>query len=152
MYFEEENYYYKPTLADEIMYEYQEKMKDALLESVKNKLEKAESEYIRIKKENEQLRKQSRDVENKRRELEQKEKDLERNFYRKKFSELIKPFEEKYSGYYADKEYKMVEKCNQCDSERKVNYTAPNGETKYLDCSCKKSYMVYLPVSTSINI
>jgi len=143
---------YEPTLADEIMLEYQQKMKDALLGSVKLDIEGIKSENERLKEENNRMWENQHEVAAKERELAAKEKVLERDFYRKKFSELLKPLEEKYSGYYAEYSFIPVDKCGHCDDERKIIYTAHNGDTVKQNCSCNKRNKVYQPEHTIIDV
>jgi hypothetical protein len=150
-YYDEEPYY-EPTVADEIFIEYTQKLKDALKDNIKQDIENIKSENIRLKEENKNLKDRERDIDNKERQLQSKEKTLEADFFRKKFSEMLKPFEEHYSGYYADHTYKMKRKCNQCDENRQITYTAPNGDTVKKDCSCKKSYSYYVPKSSVITV
>jgi hypothetical protein len=150
-YYDEEPYY-EPTVADEIFMEYQAKLKDVLKESIKLDIENIKSENTRLKEENKKLRDKNYKVEAKEIQLADKEKNLEYSFYKKKFSEILKPFEEHYSGYYADHTYKMKRKCNQCDENRQITYTAPNGDTVKKDCSCKKNYSYYVPKSSVITV
>ena len=72
----EEPPYYEPTLADEIMFEYQQKMKDALLESVKFQIENIKQENIDLKEENKTLLNKQHQVAIKERELLEKEKNI----------------------------------------------------------------------------
>jgi len=150
MFYDDEPQYYQPSIADDLLMEYQNKMKDALLESVKSMIENIKEENEELKEENKKLRDAKYQVDNKERALIEKEKTLDRDFYRKKFSELLKPFEEKYSGYYADKIYRLVKKCKHCDENRKITYLAENGCSIIQNCSCNKSYQVYVPKYTSI--
>ncbi|HBI34623.1 TPA: hypothetical protein DDY33_00615 [Candidatus Nomurabacteria bacterium] len=152
MYDYDEESCYEPTLADEIMLEYQQKMKDALLDSVKNNIGGVMEENLMLKEEVEKLRKGKYGVQRRERELAAKENMLEREFYRKKFSELLKPLEEKYSGYYAEYYFIPLDKCGYCDDERKIIYTAPNGDTTSNYCSCNKRNKVYRPEYTMINV
>ena len=55
MYNYDESPYYEPTIADEILIEYQQKMKDALLESIKSQIENIKQENIDLKEENKTL-------------------------------------------------------------------------------------------------
>ena len=148
----EEPPYYEPSLADEIMFEYQQKMKDALLESVKTEIENIKEENERLKEENKRLHEKQHQVAVKERELLEKEKTLEREFYRKKFSELLKPFTDNYSGYYANSTYKKVNKCEKCDNDRKIIYTSPYGEEIKKDCSCNRRYELYKPEHSVIEV
>jgi len=144
--------YYEPTLADEIFVEYLHRMKDALSESAKYQIEKIKLENEELKEENKKLKDNQHQVAIKERELLEKEKTLERQFYRKKFSELLKPFTDNYSGYYANSTYKKVNKCNKCDGERKVIYTSPYGDEIKKDCSCNRRYELYEPEHSVIEV
>jgi regulator of replication initiation timing len=135
--------YYEPTPADEIFFEAKQKLEDCLKESVKYKLTSTIEENRRLKEENEKMKEKVRNIEWKEKTLEQREKDMERNVLRKKFSEMLKPLEEKGYIYRVDYNYKMGEKCNKCNEDRKLPYITPRGKTAYEDCSCSKSYKVW---------
>jgi regulator of replication initiation timing len=134
---------YEPTPADEIFFEAKQKLEECLKESVKYKLTSTIEENKRLKEENEKMREKVRNIEWKEKSLEQREKDMERNVLRKKFSEMLKPLEERDQIYRVNYSYKMGEKCNKCDENRKLPYTTPRGKTAYEDCVCSKTYKVW---------
>ena len=144
--------YYEPSIADEIFAEYLNKMKNALTESTKYQIEKIKIENEELKEENKRLHEKQHQVAVKERELLEKEKTLEKEFYRKKFSELLKPFTDNYEGYYANSTYKKVNKCEKCDDERKIIYTSLYGEEIKRDCLCNTRYELYEPQHTIIEV
>lgn len=135
--------YYEPTPADEIFFEAKQKLEDCLKESVKYKLSSTIEENKRLKEENEKMRERVRNIEWKEKNIEQREKDMECNVLRKKFSEMLKPLEERSQIYRVDYSYKMGEKCDKCNENRKLPYTTPRGKLAYEDCACSKSYKVW---------
>lgn len=154
MCYEEEYPYYEPTIADEIMMEYQQKMKEALLESIKYQIEHLITENTELKEENKRMQEKVRSIENRERSLEFKEKDIEsrvnREFYNKKFSEILTPYEDQMILWIAENKSYLDKKCNLCDTKRQITYTAPDGSTIKKDCKCKKYYSQYNP--TKINM
>jgi regulator of replication initiation timing len=150
MYYNEEFPYYEPSIADEILMEYQEKMKNALLESVKSEISNLKDENNKLKEENEKLKIKIMEVQYKEEELKTKERELEKEFYRKKFSEMLKPYEKQMVVWIAEYETFLADKCNLCDDDRKITYTAPDGSTIKLDCKCKKYYSLKVP--TKVNV
>ena len=149
MYYDDD-YPYEPNLADEILIEYQKKMKDALLDSVKQEINILKTENEILKEKNDELKAKVRKIELKERELKEKEETLERDFYRKKFSEILKPYEDKMVAWIAEETSFLGEKCNLCDKSRKVTYTAVDGSTVKLDCKCKKYYHKKVPTKANI--
>ena len=144
--------YCEPSIADEIFAEYLNKMKNALTENTKYQIEKIKIENEELKEEYKKLSDKQHQVAIKERELLEKERILERQFYSKKFSELLKPFTDNYSGYYADDTYKKVKKCEKCDSDRKIIYTSPYGDKIKKDCLCNRKYNIYEPKHTVIEV
>lgn len=62
MFNEEYENYYEPSPADEILMEYQQKMKDVLLESVKYEIEQIKNNDIRLREENNKLHNEVRQL------------------------------------------------------------------------------------------
>lgn len=62
MFNDEYENYYEPTIADEIFIEYQQKMKDALLESVKHDIDYIKNNDIKLKEENNKLHNEIRQL------------------------------------------------------------------------------------------
>ena len=149
--FENENYY-EPTVAEELLNEAVEKFKGAIKEDIKINLEYIQDENKRLKKENKELKIKSREVDNKEQQLERKEKDLERTFYRSTFSKLLKPLEENMEVWYADYSYKKVKKCKLCDDDRKIIFTSTKGKEIKQNCECDKDYRYYTPKKTTISV
>jgi regulator of replication initiation timing len=142
--------YYEPTPADEIFFEAKQKLEECLKESVKYKLTSTIEENKRLKEENEKMKEKVRNIEWKEKSLNQREKDMERNVLRKKFSEMLKPLEERYQVYRLNYSYVKGDKCNKCNEDRKLKYKTPSGKTAYEDCSCSKTYKVWNTESTEI--
>ena len=118
----DEEPYYEPTEADDIFYEASERLKNALKNDVKRKMDSLVEENNRLKEENEKMKKKVSNIEWREKSLENKEKDMERNVLRKKFSEMIKPLEEKMLIWRIEYEYVQGEKCDKCNENRKDKY------------------------------
>jgi len=74
-YYDEEQYF-EPSEADILLSEYQQKMKEVLISSVKNEIEAIKEENERLKVENEKLNKRFRNIELEEQQLEFKKKNL----------------------------------------------------------------------------
>lgn len=155
MYFDEEPYY-EPTIADEIMFEYQQKMKDALLESVKYEIEQIKEENIRLKKQNEEYKKRENNISSKESELKRKEENLKREvtneFYKTNIGDTLKKYIEDCEVWFADIERYQNPKCDLCNEDRKLVAQYPNGKTSEANCDCAKMFSRYIPGSSFISV
>jgi len=142
MYYDDEPYY-EPSLADEILNEYQQKMKDALLDSIKYQIEKTKKENQNIKDENIKLRQQVNEISNRERELEIQKKNLAYTVRHERLSELMKDFE--VIMYRAYTTTKKLPKCDKCNKNRQIEFTSPTGKKMTEDCSCDKGKIVFIP-------
>lgn len=144
--------YYEPSAADIIIREAQDKLKDVIKGEI--------AEEIKIlKKENEQLKKELEEYKNKERDLRyrefdiaQKEKETVNDMYRKKFSELLKPLEDKITIYTIGIEQKLVEKCDKCNEKREIEYKSKYGDSIFKRCECNKYKKVYFVDTREIKI
>ena len=153
----EEPPYYEPTLADEILIEYQQKMKDALLDSVKSQIENIKDENVRLKEENGNYKQRERDIINKENDLKYKEENLKREvtneFYQSNIGDTLKQYVEECEVWFADINRYQNEKCNLCNEERKLVANFPNGEIIKTACACAKMLSKYVPaISTTTMI
>lgn len=137
-----EEHYYEPSIADEIMVEYQQKMKDALLKTVKNDIEGVKQENERLKEENEKLKEKVNGIAQRERELECKKDNLVREVRSKRLSELMKDFE--IAMYRVDDESIKIPKCNKCNNSRKIEFISPLGKKMEEYCTCNVSETVYV--------
>lgn len=141
--------YYEPSLADEILMEYQQKMKDALLESVKFEIEQIKNENIRLEKENEKYKQRERD-------LKYKEENLKREvineFYKSNIEDTLKQYIEESEVWFADVERYQNDKCNLCNKDRQLIAKFPNGKTTKKDCDCAKVLSRYVPALSEITL
>lgn len=155
MYYEEEPYY-EPTIADEIIMEYQQKMKDALLESVKYEIDQIKEENERLKKQNEEFRKRENSISSKERDLKVKEENLKREvtneFYQTNIGDTLKQYLEDCEVWFADKERYQNPKCDLCNEDRKLVAQYPNGKTSEANCDCAKFFSKYIPNLSSITM
>jgi len=141
--------YYEPTLADAILLEYQQKMKDALLESVNSQIESIKEENKRLKEENKNYKQRERDILNKESNLKYKEENLKREvtneFYQSNIGDTLRQYIEECEVWFADIERYKNEKCNLCNEERKLVAKFPNGEITKTACACAKMLSKYVP-------
>ena len=145
---------YEPTVADDLLLEYQEKMKNALLDSVKNMILSLQDDNARLNNEcrenREKQRKKDAELSKREREIEQKERDLEHNFYKSKFSDFLEPLVENYEGYFAYFSSYLSEKCSKCNDDRKIEFKSLGGEVILSPCECSTCHYRYEPRKTQI--
>ena len=144
----EEDEYYEPTIADEIMTEAIDKFKTALVKgkqaAAENltvweaSLSQREQTLVDNKKE---LRKKEYDIKSKEKSLESDRKNLERNFYKTKLLEISDEMGKQYFEYLylIDYRYNKVDKCKRCDENRKVLATRPDRTKIEVSCTCDTS-------------
>lgn len=148
-----EESYYEPTIADEILMEFQQKMKDVLLESVKYQIEKIKEENIQIKEQNNKLQEQVNKIAQKERELEIKKKNLKWEVRKERLSELMKDFQ--VIMYKTDTTHPKPPKCNKCNKDRQIEFKSPSGKTIHESCSCNTGKTFYVPqeyICTKFNV
>jgi hypothetical protein len=152
----DESSYYEPTIADEILIEYQEKMKEVLLESIKLEIEQIKNENIKLKKENQEYKQRENSISSKERDLKYKEENLKREvtneFYKSNIGDTLKQYIEDCEVWFADVEYYQKEKCNLCNEKRELVAKFPNGKTTKTECTCAKTLSKYVPTLSTITI
>lgn len=135
--------YYDPSEADEIVIEYQEKMKEVLLKGIKNDIKNTTSENERLKEENKKLKDRERDVDNKERQLEYQKSNLFQEVKRERLSQVLENFQ--VIMYRASTTTKKLPKCNKCNDNRKIEFKSPSGKTMTESCECDKGIAFYVP-------
>lgn len=143
MFYEEEYPYYEPSIADEIMFEYKQKMKDALLESVKYEINQLKEENNNLKESNKMLRDQISGISQRERKLEIDKQNLERQVRNERLSKLMKDFE--VVMYRVKTTYPLPKKCNNCNDNRKIEFYSPSGKLMTENCSCNTGKVFYIP-------
>lgn len=141
--YEYDEEYYEPTIADELLMEYQEKMKGALLETVKNKFDAIEKENSELKEKNTKLKKKVEEIDNMKRQLEFEKKNLKSEVRRERLSLLMKDFQ--VIMYRVTSENKYPDKCSNCDDNRIIKFLSPSGKECKESCSCGIGKTYYLP-------
>jgi regulator of replication initiation timing len=145
--------YYEPSEADIILSEYQNKMKEILLDSIKADFERISSENIRLSAENQKLKDKENEVDRKARELKYKEDNLKREveneFYKTNIGNILERYIEDCELWFADKKQYRKKKCNLCNKDRKLIAEFPNGKKSESDCDCAKYYYKYKPYMTT---
>lgn len=149
-YYEEDCYYYEPTVADEIFNKAKKELEESLKEDVKLKIKTTMDYNFKLRQENEELKQQVRNLDNRERDLINREVQFERSMLRKKLSELLQPLEEQMEVYSVDYEYVQKDKCDMCSNDRRIYYKSPTGKDVYEECSCRKSYKVYSAMPKSL--
>jgi hypothetical protein len=139
----EEEQYYEPSLADEIIVEFQEKMKSVLLGSVKFEIENIKEENKNLKKQNEKLQNQVNQIKQKEIELEHLKSNLKAEVRRERLSKLMEDFQ--VVMYKIDDITEKIPKCNKCDKNRKIKFESPSGKQMEEYCTCNRGKAVYIP-------
>jgi hypothetical protein len=129
--------YHEPTIADEIMGEASEKLKEALKESVKAYYDSIIKENEDLKAKNAELEKFVDEIDAIRLNISRERSELASNVKRMRLSELMKDFEVEL--YRVDYEYILKEKCEACNDNRKVAFLSPSGKELFEPCSCNEN-------------
>lgn len=141
-----ENYegnYYEPTIADEIFEEYKIKMKDALLESIKQDIADLKYTNKKLIDENKILKEKEQEVRQKEKELEYMKSNLKWEVKRERLSELMEDF--RVVMYKTNYNSELLPKCDKCNKNRQIEFLSPTGKLTYEDCECKKYKKTYKP-------
>lgn len=157
-YYEDFDYderYYEPTEVEEKFNELKHSLMDIMKTKIKDEIQNTKNENKELKRENEKLKEKLEDIEYRERELKRKEESLkadnEINFFKTKFEELLKPYEEQITIYYIDYKYKKIKKCKKCNKERKIIYKSEYGDTIEQKCECDVSYKHYIVKKGMLN-
>lgn len=142
--------YFEPNKADLIYLEAMEKLKDAMLSDIKDKINNLEKENEILKEENQKCRRREKEISQKEQELFDRTKDLDGNFYRKKFSDIVKPLVEHFEGYCVNQGSRLIDKCDECDDDRYVVYLSASGKQLKQICSCHRFIHEYQPMRTTV--
>ena len=137
----EEELCYEPSLADGIMLEYQQKMKDVLLRSIKQDIEGIKSENERLKEKNEKLQELVYGIQQRENSLEIEKSQFQRKLRRERLSELMGDFE--VLMYQADGGSVKIPKCGNCNENRKIEFISPLGRKTTEPCTCNVRKTVY---------
>ena len=143
--------YYEPGQAEIILDELAVKMREALTDKIKYEIEALHKENTSLKEQNKKLTEEAYAVKSKERQLEDKEKHLEYQFYKKKFNEFLQPFLDNIEVYDASHEPHEQEKCEYCNEERKLLFTASNGKTELKICDCAHRKYWWEPKKVSLH-
>ena len=144
MYFDDEDErYYEPSLTDEILAEFSEKMKGALLDSVKADIETLKRTNEALKTENKQLQENRDKVNALELSVKYEKENLMRTVRRERLGEIMKDFQ--IVMYKVDNEGKKTPKCNKCDKDRKISFESPTGKKLTESCKCDKNINYYVP-------
>ena len=127
---------YEPTMADEIMNEASEKLKEALKESVKSHYDSIIKENKALKAKNDELQKFVDEIDDIKHGLALEKSQLVNSARRQRLSELMKDFEVEL--FRVDYESVKKEKCGSCDDKRRIKFFSPSGKELYDNCSCDK--------------
>lgn len=134
-----------------------EELKDGLIKGVKkqfiDKLNELTEENARLQSIADRMDEIEREHQNKLRELENEKTKLAQKIRRERISELFA--EQKAIMYRADYKMVPVDKCSECDKDRKIHFLSPQGIEVTAPCRCSKSNKVYFPrteVAYEINI
>jgi hypothetical protein len=127
---------YEPTMADELITEYKNKMESALKDSVKDKISSIEIENARLRSLNFKLQKQINEIEKRENELHYEKENYKIKLSRMKLSELMKDRE--VVMYKVESYTELGEKCDKCDEKRYIHFKSPRGVSYSEKCECSE--------------
>lgn len=145
MYYDEFEYYYEPSKADEIIERAVAELKETLKGQALSEMDTIKHENERLKKELDKYHSKEQELRNREYKIEQKENNLEREFCKAKFRDLIEPFIQKETIYVIDRVSKQIPKCDKCNEDRKIEYISKYGDKTELKCECDKNKTFYYP-------
>jgi len=140
--------YYADSDLRELLNNFSSTAMELVKEDIKQHYDLIKQENTMLKKEIEKFVAKELDLARKEREIGSIKQDLEKNFLKMKFNEATKNI---FSiGYKAISDSFQPEKCQFCDDERKIEYTAVNGAKIKENCSCAKYSYIYHPAKYSL--
>ena len=145
MYYDEFEYYYEPSKADEIIERAVAELKETLKGQALSEMDTIKHENERLKKELDEYHSKEQELRNREFNIAQKENNLKREFNRAKFRDLIEPFIENETIYVIDRVSKLIPKCNKCNENRRIEYISKYGDKTELRCECDKNKIFYYP-------
>jgi hypothetical protein len=134
---------YEPSKADETLNEYQEKMKELLLNTVKVDIETYQKRIDELLKEKEKMMKTIEELRSKEYQFKQKKSEIERQVRNERLSNLMCDF--KVIVYQASNIGKRLNKCDKCNDKREIEFTSPSGKLYTEYCECNKTLKFYQP-------
>jgi len=148
--------YYEPNAYEEIVMEYQQKMKEVLLGTIKVEIEDIKDENARLKEENKKLKDAKYQVDNKERDLKYKEdnlkREVEKEFYASNIGDTLKDYIEKAEVWFADNQGFRQDKCYLCNDKRKLIANFPNGKTTETNCDCSNLVHRFVPETSELSL
>lgn len=141
--YNDEDCMYALSEAEAILEEYKLKMRDVLLDSVKEDISCIKKENARLKDENAKLKGEISDVRALERKIKIEKENLRRTVRNERLSELMQDFN--IILYKVDADYIKLKKCDKCDEDRLIHFTLPSGKDMYESCECDKSKVTYIP-------
>ena len=145
MYYDEFEYYYEPSKADEIIERAVAELKETLKGQALSEMDTIKHENERLKKELDEYHSKEQELRNREFNIAQKENNLKREFNRAKFRDLIEPFIENETIYVIDRVSKLIPKCDKCNENRRIEYISKYGDKTELRCECDKNKTFYYP-------
>lgn len=145
MYYDEFEYYYEPSKADEIIERAVAELKETLKGQALSEMDTIKHENERLKKELDEYHSKEQELRNREFNIVQKENNLKREFNRAKFRDLIEPFIENETIYAIDRVSKLIPKCDKCNENRRIEYISKYGDKTELRCECDKNKTFYYP-------
>lgn len=145
MYYDEFEYYYEPSKADEIIERAVAELKETLKGQALSEMDTIKHENERLKKELDEYHSKEQELRNREFNIVQKENNLKREFNRAKFRDLIEPFIENETIYVIDRVSKLIPKCDKCNENRRIEYISKYGDKTELRCECDKNKTFYYP-------
>lgn len=135
--------YYEPSEADFILEEYSEKMKTALLSSVKSEIDRIKEKNAKLEEENKRMQTAVNEISRREYMLKIERENMLSDVKKMRIDELM---EDLYVTLYkAESRSYLGEKCNKCDENRKLKYLTPRGKEAEELCECGSSKYKYVP-------
>lgn len=155
MYYDEE-FWEEPSEFEQQVEEFKDALRSSVKKEIEEKIASLEKELDELKDFKNDRKKIIQEYENKIREVKREAdaqirntKELEKKWKKARLHHLLGDYLTIGWKIGYTKEY--GEKCDKCDSNRKIHFTSPQGKQYAEDCKCAKLYYKYFPKEASLS-
>jgi len=148
--------YYEPSEVDQLVEEFKDKIREHLLQNIREEIEQLNKENTELKIKNEEYKKRESEINAKERDLKYKEdnlkREVEKEFYESNIGDTLKDYIEKSEVWFADSKGFRQDKCSLCNGKRKLVANFPNGKTTETSCDCSNLIHKFVPEASELSL
>lgn len=146
-YFDEQELY-EPTLTDEIMHEFAQKMNAALIDTAKSKIDQVFNKNAQLEREKAKLLETISSLRSELSLLTRERREIERELRAESVEKMIAGMAA--VAWAPSKVREEKDKCNKCDSKRNRPFTSPLGKKMVEKCECAEWWYTWKPVECEL--